>query len=281
MLEDFKAPRESVAHCYVCDAPLLEGIEDEEVEKAAEQELADAQETLKAASHELAALQAEERQLHDERETARTALETAQQARPASAEREAALREVAVAEALLAQEHMQEEGHDHPDLQLRERVLAVAQVEAEERRSQAAANFLSRLAQEIGELGRRFGVENLERVDPKLNATMKVTVGGAQSNFGDLSPGEQLRLRIATLVGLLRIGEELGIGRFPGLLLIDSPGSEEMVETDAAEILGELVKICAELMSLQVIVATARPELIEDVVADGRWLGAEDLGMVF
>lgn len=174
-----------------------------------------------------------------------------------------------------------EEAHDHSDLEQRARVLAVALAKAEERRSQAAANFLSRLAQEVSDLGRRFGVENLEHVDPKLNATMKVTVGGAESNFGDLSPGEQLRLRIATLVGLLRIGQELGIGRFPGLLLIDSPGSEEMVEADAAEILGELVKICAELRSLQIIVATARPELIEDLVTEERWLGAEDLGMVF
>ena len=281
-LADFKPQRESAAHCYVCDAPLIEGSEDEEAEQEAERELADAQETLESARTEFAVLQAEERQLHDERGAARLALETAQQARPASAEREAALRELAVAEALLAQdERVQEGAHDHSDLRQRERILVVAQAEAEERRSQAATNFLARLAQEVCDLGRRFGVENLERVDPKLNATMKVTVGGAQSNFGALSPGEQLRLRIATLVGLLRIGEELGIGRFPGLLLIDSPGSEEMVDADAAEILGELVKICTELTSLQVIVATARPELIEDLVTEGRWLGAEDLGMVF
>jgi hypothetical protein len=209
-------------------------------------------------------------------------METAQVARPASEERETTLREIAVAEALLAQdERVEEEAHDHLELQDRERVLAAAMSEAQERRAQAAQSFLARLAEEVTQLGRRFGVDNLEGVAPTLGAQMKVTIGGAESNFGALSPGEQLRLRIATLVGLLRIGSKHGIGRFPGLLLIDSPGSEEMVEADAAEILGELGKICEELPSLEVIVATARPELVSDFVPDDRWLGAADLGMVF
>jgi hypothetical protein len=49
-------------------------------------------------------------------------------------------------------------------------------------------------------------------------------------------------------------------------LLVDSPGSEEMVEADAAEILSEIAAISAEQVDLQVIVATARPELIGDLV---------------
>ena len=115
-LEDFKEERESVAHCYVCDAPLLEDAEDEEAEQDAEQELADAQEALEAARSEHAALQAKRRQVQEKREAARAALEAAQQARPASEEREAALREIAVAEALLARdERVQEEAHDHSD----------------------------------------------------------------------------------------------------------------------------------------------------------------------
>ena len=176
---------------------------------------------------------------------------------------------------------MQEEAHDQSWLETRERVLNAAMSEAEARRAQAAQSFLARLAAEVAELGRRFGVHNLESVAPTLGAQMRVIIGGAESNFGSLSPGEQLRLRIATLVALLRIGQTQGIGRFPGLLLIDSPGSEEMVEADAAEILGELVKICDEVPSLQVIVATARPELIKELVPGDRWLGAADLRMVF
>jgi hypothetical protein len=281
-LDDFKEHREAAAHCYVCDAPLVEEVDDEALEREGEQELDDATETLQAARSDLRELQTRERQLQAEREAARGALQTAEAARPASEEREAALRTIAVSEALLSQDQrVQEEAHDHSKLEERERVLTAALSEAEVRRSEAAQTFLARLAEEVTELGRRFGVDNLENAAPTLGGQMKVTIGGAESNFGSLSPGEQLRLRIATLVGLLRIGHKQGIGRFPGLLLIDSPGSEEMVEGDAAEVLGELAHICQELPSLQVIVATARAELIKDLVPDDRWLGAADLGMVF
>ncbi len=243
-LEDVKQAREAEDHCFVCDAPLIEVVEDEGAEAEVEEEVQAAESVLEAAQTELAELRSREAAAGSQREDARRAVDEVTTAAPATAQREEVLREIAVVEALLAQdEQAQQESHAFTDLEQRERVLAAAQIEADTRRSQAGETFRVRLGNEIVQLGRRFGIENLEGADPKLSAALRVTIGGVDSNYGDLTAGEQLRLRIATLVGLLRIGTQLGIGRFPGLLMIDSPGSEEMVTDDAAEILGELVAI--------------------------------------
>ena len=105
---------------------------------------------------------------------------------------------------------------------------------------------------------------------------MRVIIGGAESNFGSLSPGEQLRLRIATLVALLRIGQTQGIGRFPALLLIDSPGSEEMVEADAAEILGELRQDLRQPVPAGHCGDGAPRADREKTACGDRWLGAAE-----
>lgn len=281
-LEDVKEHREAEDHCFVCDAPLQDVVEDEAEVAEAEQELADAQAAHAIAIAELDAAAAREAELQIEHDTARAAVAQIDTQAPAIAERAEVVQQIAVAEALLEQGTQLDATDDaHDDLALREKILGVAQGEAENRRAEAARDFLQRLGSEVVDLGKRFGMPNLEAADPKLGATMKLTIGGAESNFGSLTPGEQLRVRIATLIGLLRIGVDLGIGRFPGLLLIDSPGSEEMVEADAAEILAEITAIAAEQDHLQVIVATARPELIGDLAGGDRFIGGADLGMVF
>lgn len=281
-LEDVKNDREAHDHCFVCDAPLLDVVEDEAELAEADQELADAQAAHAAATAELQERQAREAELQREHDAARAGVAEIETQAPAIAERDQIAQEIAVVEALLAQgAEFDTDDDTYAELVARERILEAAQAEAESRRTEAARDFRQRLGREVVELGQRFGLHNLEAADPKLSAAMRLTIGGAESNFGALTAGEQLRLRIATLIGLLRIGMQLGIGRFPGLLLIDSPGSEEMVEADAAEILSEIAAISAEQTGLQVIVATARPELIGDLVPAERFIGGDDLGMVF
>lgn len=281
-LDDVRGHREGEDHCFVCDAPLENAVEDEAELAEAEREFADATTARDEAQAELAQAGARVSELELEHARALAAVRELEDVAPAVAERARFEQEAAVAEALLARdERVQAQVHNAEELELRDRVLEAAQREAEERRTAAARDFRERLGTEIVALGQRFGVHNLESADPKLNAAMTVAIGGAQSNFSDLSPGEQLRLRIATLIGLLRIGEELGIGRFPGMLLIDSPNSEEMVEADAAEIIDEIASICDELPTLQIVLASARPGLIEGKVSPDRMIGGKDLGMVF
>ncbi len=277
-----RAGREADEHCFVCDAPLQDAVEDELEAAEVQADAEAAEQAVAAARAECGQLERRQQELEQERAEARQAVDELTDSAPAMAERQAAERDIAVLEALLEQDRqVQQQAQDTSDLEHRERVLAAALTEATSRRDEAARAFRARLGDEIVVLGRRFGIENLEAADPKLNAALRVTTGGVESNFGDLTAGEQLRLRIATLIGLLRIGTAQGIGRFPGMLLIDSPGSEEMVDVDAAEILGELAVICEEQHNLQVIVASARPDLIQEMVPANHLLGADDLGKVF
>jgi hypothetical protein len=137
------------------------------------------------------------------------------------------------------------------------------------------------LGQEIASLGRTFGIANLEEARPTLAAQLRLRIGGAESSFSSRTGGERLRLRLATGIALLRVGHELGVGRHPGLLLIDSPGGEEMVEGDLAAILSELQTICEQLPDLQIICASARAEEVREVVPTDHIVHGPEYGEVW
>ena len=70
-------------------------------------------------------------------------------------------------------------------------------------------------------------------------------------------------------VALFRIGERTGVGRDPGLLLIDSPATQEAVDRDVAEILRDIQAVCDELPGLQIITTSADPELASEAPSSG------------
>jgi hypothetical protein len=130
--------------------------------------------------------------------------------------------------------------------------------------------MLERLGAEITLIAGAFGFKNLQSDRLKLNAHLELTAADAVSQFGQRTPGEKLRLKIALVVALLRVASQLGIGRHPGLLLIDSPGGEEMVELNVASVLTELQRLCTDLPELQIVVATAHAADVREVVPEER-----------
>ena len=160
-------------------------------------------------------------------------------------------------------------------------IVEAARREAEDLRSTAAQDLLQQLGQQIAELGRQFGIDNLETASPTLAAQLRVRIGGADSPFSARTGGERLRLRLATVIALLRVGHRRGAGRHPGLLLIDSPGGEEMVEGDVTAILRELGAICEEMPDLQLICATARAAEVREAIAADHIIHGTDFGEVW
>jgi len=108
----------------------------------------------------------------------------------------------------------------------------------------------------------------LEAVKLGSNATLALTKGGESTSFSKVTAGERLRLRLATAVALLRVGQERGLGRHPGLLIIDSPGAEEVSDIDLAALLGELQTIAKETPGLQILVASANPPAIVSQIGE-------------
>lgn len=140
--------------------------------------------------------------------------------------------------------------------------------------------ILDLVSEEIARLAREFGINNLERVVLKGNGNMTVWTGGAPEGYASITGGERIRLKIATAIALMRVGKREGVGRHPGLLFIDSPASEEIDETDLAEMLGALVDVATEA-NVQLFVATAHTALLKKVLNEDNVLAADGDGYVW
>ncbi|MFD8955778.1 ATP-binding protein [Streptomyces anulatus] len=140
----------------------------------------------------------------------------------------------------------------------------------------AAERLFEDVNEEIADLGRRFGITSLEKVEINRAAQLKVIKdGGAADYFSKLSAGERLRLRIAVVIALLRVGAAHGLSTHPGLLLIDSPKAEEIQDLDAHSLVTELAKLADE-NSLQVLITTADFTLANGVLPKDRIVEAAE-----
>jgi hypothetical protein len=148
-------------------------------------------------------------------------------------------------------------------------VLKAAASEAKNRSDTERTALLERVSADITELGQSLGFIELDRADFQGNTHLPVTRGGKPNvAFGKLTEGEKLRLKIAVIIALLRAGHEAGIGRHPGLLLIDSIGREEMNVTDVRQLLEELVRVATQT-GLQVITTSAQGDSLADALPAG------------
>jgi hypothetical protein len=110
---------------------------------------------------------------------------------------------------------------------------------------------------------------------------LQIVKSGTSSSYSKLTDGEKLRLKLATLAALIVVAEEENVGRFPGLLVIDSPGAQEVAFKDLEQIIAGLNDIAKEISHLQVIVGSrasgaiceqiAKTQCVQAVGADYLW----------
>lgn len=272
--------RETEHHCSVCDEALADLESDGTELTEAEQALKEANEQCVAAGEAVAAAQA----THDEArlafDSAGSAVREVEDSRPGERRLHELEKEIARLEGSLEPVGVATEA-ELSDSDLTKKIVKAARDEALRRRSAAADTLLADLGTEIADLARAFGMPNLEAATPKLNAQLQLRVAGVNSPFGKRTAGERLRLRLATVIALLRIGSRQGVGRHPGLLLIDSPGAEEMVDENVGSILGELSAVCNELQDLQLICATARAHEAKDAIESDKLIHGPDYDEVW
>lgn len=155
---------------------------------------------------------------------------------------------------------------DDPAEELAIKVLRAGAKTLEDDHAKEADRLFADLNTEISDLGRKFGFAGLESVRIDRAAHLRVmSDGGHERSFSDQVPGERLRLRIAVIVALLRVGAAHQVSTHPGLLLIDSPKAEEIQDVDIHLLLEELNAV-AEANQLQVLVTTADFDLAHDVL---------------
>lgn len=181
--------------------------------------------------------------------------------------------EVAVLEARL-----QEAGHD-PEIVAEEgpelAVLAATATETEKRVKAVQEHLLKAVSEEIVRYANRFGMANISSATLRGNATLQLVKGGSETYYGKCTDGERLRLKVAALLAMIKVGEARRVGRHPGLLMIDSPGAQEVAREDLDQLIGGLEEVSKEFGHLQVFVAAISSPAVVDHVPAERMRHAE------
>lgn len=115
--------------------------------------------------------------------------------------------------------------------------------------------LLANISADIEKLAILVGADSLSRVRLGGGGRLDVRKGANDVTYTKLTAGERLRVKIATAVALIRHGYASGVGRHPGLLVLDSPAAEEMPEEDLATMV-EALKAVADEAEMQIFVAT-------------------------
>ncbi|MDV6212665.1 hypothetical protein R3Q08_30860 [Rhodococcus erythropolis] len=136
--------------------------------------------------------------------------------------------------------------------------------------SSSASRLFPAMNTQIVELATRFGVKNLDSVRLNRAGQVNAQKAGVPTIFKKLSRGDRLRMRIATVIALLRTGADRGVTAHPGLLLIDSIAAEEVTKVPARTLIAELQAIAQEIPDLQIFFTTADPALVDNLLPDDR-----------
>jgi hypothetical protein len=122
---------------------------------------------------------------------------------------------------------------------------------------------LARLAALTERFATAIGTESISDVTCSALGRVQLRKHGKPVSFtGIKNPGERLRVKMAFFLALAELGREPEGAHHPGLLLVDQPGSSEMVPTDFASFASVLRSVDTERSgSVQILCFTARPEL--------------------
>ena len=156
-------------------------------------------------------------------------------------------------------------------------VLAAAAEVTKELYEPMQKEVLTQVSKSLLRHCRDFGVENLTDMALSGNGSLKIQQGGVPIYFGGLNEGERVRVRVALALAVIEVSKERGHGRHPGMIVLDSPGSQEMTDKDFAALIGSVVDVAKQFDDIQIIVgAVTRAELEARVPVDRRHHARDD-----
>jgi len=160
------------------------------------------------------------------------------------------------------------------------RVLKAAEVIAEARMKSASADLFKDLEGEVVAVAKRFGFRGLETIAIRGNG-INLMVSGVPSGYSKQTAGQRLRLRIALVIAMMRMADRSGYGNHPGVLFIDSPGSEELSDDDLVAMVNEIRQVASETPNVQIFLASARGDLLRSAVLTKNIKQPADSGAMF
>lgn len=140
-----------------------------------------------------------------------------------------------------------------------------------EQASRLSSSTLAQLGSLTAEMVRFIGAEHVSNVTCSLLGSLTLWKDGTRvkSFKGIHNSGDRLRIKIAFFLALMRLGAEHPGARHPGFLLIDQPGSSEMVDEDFAALAAVLHEVDRQYADkLQIICFTARSQFDNATIQD-------------
>jgi hypothetical protein len=147
-------------------------------------------------------------------------------------------------------------------LELRVRVVEKVRDVLRDEADRRNHGLLERLSALTQDMARTIGAESISDVACSPLGRVELRKHGERVSFAGIqNEGERLRIKLAFFLAMMRLGREPGLGRHPGFLLIDQPGSGEMVPKDFAA-LAEIFRRADDDLAdqVQIICCTARQE---------------------
>lgn len=193
-------------------------------------------------------------------------------------------RQQLVTEVAVLDGRLQEAGFDsEPDVESNDQLTILNAIEAETEGwvKGHQEGLLRDVSSRLVHFAQRFGMHNLSDASLKGNGNLSLVKGGVATSYSKVTEGEKLRLKVATVLAMIEVAEQRGIGRHPGLLMIDSPAAHEVSPEDLAELVSGLQLISQELPHLQVFVAGLTSTAITTHIPSDRRREATNSGFLW
>lgn len=265
-----KKDQESSTHaCSVCGESIANSEDGEAIKADLQKRLTASEAAVKRAQTakdetdiQLTALRGNVEQLQNRLETA-------------SKELNSAVRRHEVATAVAVLEGRLEEASTVPTTQSDDRngelkILTAVVNETEARVKAIRDGLLADVSARLVEYAKAFGMGNLSEASLKGNAALSLVKGGVPTSYSKVTEGEKLRLKVATVLAMVEIAEARGIGRHPGLLMIDSPAAQEVSPVDVDHLVAGLQAVSSKLPHFQVFVAGRSSRAITDHIPEAN-----------
>jgi cell division protein FtsB len=166
------------------------------------------------------------------------------------------------AELGLARRRAEPPATEDNELELRVRVVEKVRDVLRDEAARRNRGLLERLSALTQDTARTIGAESISDVTCSPLGKVELRKHGERVSFtGIQNEGERLRIKLAFFLAMMRLGREPGLGRHPGFLLVDQPGSGEMVPEDSVALAEIFCRVDDELADrMQIICCTARRE---------------------
>lgn len=253
----------STHSCSVCGESITKSEDGDMIKAELQERVAASEVEVASASTKKEKAEAELAALREKIDILQGRLESASKELGSAVRRQEAATAVAVLEGRL------EEASISPVAQAVDRsgelkVLSAVVTETETRVKSVRDGLLTDVSERLVDYAKAFGMENLSEASLKGNAALSLVKGGVPTSYSKVTEGEKLRLKVAAVLAMIEIAEARGVGRHPGLLMIDSPAAQEVSPADVDHLVAGLQAVSTKLPHFQVFVAGISSKAITD-----------------